>query len=267
MSISMGMGGSYRESLRDLVSKRKMTYFKRSILGLSVAISTPMMVPLMAEAAVLSVPASDSYFTFAGNISGTSDVRLLSDKATAIGFEGFDTISFLQFDLSALQTPEVRDDFLKATLKLEHDSILTEPANLIPATAARPVNVSVYGLTAPFDNVNGNVDTIAFGTDGADAISTATIRADGIYTWDVTTLVSQWLVDANPNTDIALSGVFGNVNTDDRNSYASFYPAGATVGLAPTLVVKTVPEPASLIALLLVGGGVFLGKKQRSQQS
>ena len=242
-----------------------MAHFNISLLGLGVAIATPMMAPLMAEAAVFSVPASDSYFTFAGNISGSSDIRLLSDKATAIGFEGFDTISFLQFDLSALQTPEIQDDFLNATLKLEYDSVLTEPANLIPATAARPVNVSVYGLTAPFDNVNGNVDTIAFGADGADAIATETIGADGIYSWDITTLVSQWLTDATTDTDIALSGVFGNVNIDDRNSYASFYPAGATAGLSPTIVVETVPEPASLIALLLVGGCVFLSKKQRSQ--
>ena len=233
------------------------------LTGLAIATFTT--IPSVAKAATFNVPASDSYFTFAGNISDTSDIRLLSDKATAIGFEGLDTISFLQFDLSALQTPELQAKFQKATLKLEYDSVLTEPANLIPATPDRPVNVSVYGLTAPFDAVNGNVDDIAFGVDGKQAISTATVGADGIYTWDITTLVRQWLTDSEPNTDLALSGVFGNVDIDGRNSYASFYPAGTTEGLAPTLVVKTVPEPASLAALVLVGSSLLIAQKRRPQ--
>ncbi|MEM9164007.1 MAG: DNRLRE domain-containing protein [Cyanobacteria bacterium P01_F01_bin.4] len=240
---------------------------KRLTVLTGLAIATTVMTPLAAEAATFKVTASDSYFTFAGNISGTSDIRLLSDKATAIGFEGLDTISFLQFDLSALQTPEVQTDFFKATLKLEYDSVLTEPANLIPATADRPVNVSVYALTAPFDDVNGNGNDIDFGVDGENAIATATVGDDGIYTWDVTTLVEPWLTNAVPDTDIALSGVFGNVDIDGRNSYASFYPAGATGGLAPTLVVETVPEPASLAALVLLGSGLMFTRKQRFRVS
>ena len=38
--------------------------------------------------------------------------------------------------------------------------------------------------------------------------------------------------------DIAISGVFGNTNTDDRNSYAAFYPDEATDGLEPILVIE-----------------------------
>lgn len=231
-----------------------------TVLGLAIAASAAL--PSMARAAVFTVPANDSYFTFAGNISGTSDIRLLSDKATAIGFEGLDTISFLQFDLSSLQIPKVQANFSQATLKLEYDSALTEPANLIPATAARPVNVSVYDLTAPFDDVKGNDNDIDYGPNGENAIATTTVGAEGIYTWDLTALVSQWLADAVPNTDIALSGVFGNVDTDGRNSYASFYPAGATEGLAPQLMVETVPEPASLAALAVLSSGlVFIRKR------
>ena len=230
--------------------------------GLSLAIATITAMPLIARAATFNAPARDSYFTFAGNISSTSDIRLLSDKATAIGFDGLDTISFLQFDLSELLIPEMQENFLQATLKLEYDSVLTEPANLIPATADRPVNVSVYGLTAPFDDVNGNVDDIDYGSNGDLAIATAAIGADGVYTWDVTDLVNQWLIASAPNTDIALSGVFGNVDIDGRNSYASFYPAGATEGLAPTLVIKTVPEPTGLVALLILGGGLLFTQKR-----
>lgn len=240
-------------------------FVKRSLIGLGWAIATPAIFSSSAQAATYSLSASDSYFTFAGNVSGTSDIRLLSDKASAIGFAGFDTNSFIQFDLSTLQIPNVQNKFSQATLQLEYDPVLTEPANLIPATIDRPVNVSVYDLSAPFDRVNGNDADIDFGETGENAIATLSVGAEGIYNWDVTTLVKRWLTDNSDDTDLALSGVFGNVNIDDRNSYASFFPAGATEGLAPTLFVQTVPEPASLTAALLLGSGLILAQKRRSQ--
>ncbi|MEL6136013.1 MAG: DNRLRE domain-containing protein [Cyanobacteria bacterium J06626_23] len=232
---------------------------KKLALMAGAAITTTLL-PTQAQAAVFNITASDSYFTFAGNISGTSDIRLLSDKATAIGFEGLDTLSFIEFDFSGLA---LDSEFASATLQLTYDSVLTEPANLIPATPDRRVNVSVYDLTAPFDDVNGNVDDIDYGVDGENEIATATVSADGVYTWDISALVAEWLATDTPDTGLALSGVFGNVDIDGRNSYASFYPAGAATDLAPTIVIETVPEPANLAALALAGGGVLLVRRQR----
>ncbi|MEL7313414.1 MAG: PEP-CTERM sorting domain-containing protein [Cyanobacteria bacterium J06559_3] len=216
-----------------------------------------------ATAAVFQVPASDGYFTFAGNISENSDVRLLSDKATVIGFEGFETLSFLQFDLTGLPLDTIETDLVKASLLLEHDSDLA--GTLIPATADRPVSVSAYGLTAPFDDVNGNVDDIDFGVDGANAIATTSVGADGVYSWDLTDLISYLASSDSEGFDVSLNGVFGNVNTDDRNTYASFYPVGATAGLSPQLKIQTVPEPASVAALMLLGSGLFFCKKRRAR--
>ena len=157
-----------------------MKYLKRSMIGMGVALSAPMLLPLTAQAAAFKVVASDSYFTFAGNVSGSSDIRLLSDKATAIGFEGFDTISFVQFDLSDLQIPEVQSEFERATLQLTYDPVLTEPANLIPATSDRPVTVSVYDLTAPFDATTGNgTEDIDFGAAGENAIALTSVGDGG----------------------------------------------------------------------------------------
>jgi len=232
---------------------------KNLVLLTGAAIAATLL-PTQAEAAVFNVTATESYFTFAGNISGTSDIRLLSDKATAIGFDGFDTLSFIEFDLSGLSFDS---ESISATLQLTYDAVLTQPANLIPATADRPVNVSVYDLTEPFDNVDGNVDDIDYGVDGANAIATATVGADGLYTWDISSLVAEWLATDTPDTDLAISGVFGNVDIDGRNSYASFYPAGAATSLAPTIVIETVPEPISVAALALTGGRLLLTRRQR----
>ncbi|MEM9767448.1 MAG: PEP-CTERM sorting domain-containing protein, partial [Cyanobacteria bacterium P01_D01_bin.71] len=199
-----------------------------------------------------------------GSVSGTSGNRLLSDKANVIGFEGFETISFLQFDFTGLPLEKIQSDLIEAKLVLEHDSDLA--GTLIPATAERLVSVSVYGLTAPFDDVNGNVGDIDFGVDGANAFATTSVGADGIYSWDLTDLLRDLASTSAAGIDLSLNGIFGNVNTDDRNTYASFYPVGATEGIAPKLVIQTVPEPASVAALVLLGSSLLGLKKQRVSQ-
>lgn len=185
---------------------------------------------------IFEVEASESYYTFAGNVSGNSDVRMLTDKASAIGFPGFDTNSFLHFD--DIPSEKLQYGLISADLKLEHDIALTELSNLIPATEDRPVNVSAYGLNdgAEFDPDEGNDDDIDFGDDGANALSTTSVGASGVYNWDVAALVQDGL--GSGEVDVALSGVFGNTDTDGRNGYAAFHPAGATDGLEPTLVIE-----------------------------
>lgn len=215
-----------------------------------------------ASAAVFNVPAVDAYYTFGANVSSNSDTRLLSDKATVIGFAGLETISFLQFDFSSLPVDAFAAGIRQASLELEHDSALA--GTLIPATADRPVSVSIYGITAPFDNVNGNVDDIDYGVDGANAFATTFVGADGIYSWDLTSLVSDLAATSASEVDLTLSGVFGNVNTDDRNSYASFYPVGATAGLAPRLSIQTVPEPSTMLGAAFLFGGLLTRRKRHS---
>ncbi|MEL7038324.1 MAG: PEP-CTERM sorting domain-containing protein [Cyanobacteria bacterium J06592_8] len=217
----------------------------------------------VANAATFEIQASDAYYTFAGNVSSNSNLRLLTDKATAIGFDDLDTLSFLQFDAGDLPIEAIEGKEFKATLTLEYDSQLTELANLIPATPERPVSVSVYGLTAPFNSVEGNVNDINYGTNGENAIANATIGEDRIYTWNITALVEEWLDSSTSDTNLALSGVFGNVDLDGRNSYASFYTVGATEGLVPTVTIQ-VPEPSSLVALSLISVGLGFATRRRS---
>ncbi|MEM9223610.1 MAG: hypothetical protein AAGB11_14600 [Pseudomonadota bacterium] len=185
---------------------------------------------------VFELTANDAYYTFFGNVSSNSDLRLLADKATAIGFPGFDTNSFLHFD--DIPTDLVRSGLISAKIRLEYDDELTELANLIPASADRPVNVSAYRLRAgeEFDPVNGNDEDIRFLKDGAGALSTVSVGEDGIYEWDITGLFKNTF--RTGELSVALSGVFGNEDTDGRNSYAAFFPVDARDGLEPTLVFE-----------------------------
>jgi phosphohistidine phosphatase SixA len=204
---------------------------------------------------VYEVEASNAYYTFRDVVSGNSDTRLLSDKATAIGFpESFQSVSFLNFE--DIPVEKLQSGLISAELKLENNSDLAD--TLISSTEERPVSVSTYGLIegAQFDPVNGNFGDIDYGVEGANAISSTSVGGDGVYSWDVKALVADELT--NPSGDelsVVLSGVFGNVNTDDRNSYASFYPAGATNGLAPTLVLEA--EGINTISDFTIGEDVI----------
>ena len=122
---------------------------------------------------------------------------------------------------------------------MEQDSSLA--STLIPASNSRSVSLSIYNLTGAFDSVNGNIANIDYGVNGANAIAATQIGDDGSYSWDITTLVDSWITSLASNNGLALSGVFGNVNTDGRNSYGIFHTVGSTTGFAPHLVV---PEPS-----------------------
>ena len=185
--------------------------------------------------------ATDTYYTFAGNVSSNSGTRLLGDKATVIGFEGFETISFLQFDPSAI-ADALPDQSFRATLTLQHDPSLA--STLIPATDDRPVNLSIYDLDAPFDPTKdgGNLEDIDYGANGGNAIATTSIGDAGLYRWNITELVAEWAIEPTNNDGLAISGVFGNVNIDDRNSYGIFYAEGTTEGLEPVLTITPILE-------------------------
>ncbi|NJR62440.1 MAG: hypothetical protein HC769_28720 [Cyanobacteria bacterium CRU_2_1] len=185
----------------------------------------------------VTLPALDAYYTYEGNISARSNVRLLADKANVIGFPGRETFSFLQFDPASLPT-DLLDQEFTVTLTLQQDSSLA--STLIPATDDRPVSLSVYDLTAPFNDTQpgGNIADIAYGENGANTVDTIEVGNDGLYNWDITTLIQQWAIDPTNNDGLAISGFYGNVDTDGRNSYGIFHTVGSTTGQVPILTLN-----------------------------
>ena len=201
-----------------------------------------------ASASASSISATEAYYTFGENVSSNT-TRLLSDKATVIGFPGLETISFLLFDPADLPSTPLAPRNLRATLKLEHDPDALADT-LIPASDARPVRASVYALGGTWDPVSGNLADIQYGPGGADAVSRTLIGDPGVYSWNVTELIDEWITGAQGLTALSLSGVFGNVNIDDRNSYATLHTVGSSTGLVPHLEIAPVPLPASFWLML-----------------
>ncbi|MEM6577534.1 MAG: DNRLRE domain-containing protein [Pseudomonadota bacterium] len=211
-------------------------------------------------ASAAPILATDTYYTFGSNVSANSGTRLLGDKATTIGFPGLDTISFIQFDASDLPAAPLPSN-QSWRLLLEHDPALA--GTLIEATEDRPVSLSIYAVSGPWDPVSGNLAGIQYGTDGAAAIATTLVGAPGVYEWDVTSLINGFISNGLPTdeTFFALSGLFGNTDTDGFNSYGTFYAEGATDGLAPQLRITLVPLP--MPALLLLTGVLGLAAVKR----
>ncbi|MEM6745763.1 MAG: hypothetical protein AAF676_18810, partial [Pseudomonadota bacterium] len=186
--------------------------------------------------ALAVLPAQEAYYTFGAGVSANTE-RLLSDKATVIGFPGLDTVSFMLFDPAQIAADVPESGGFQAFLVLEHDP--DELAGtLIPATAARPVSVSAYAVDGVWDPAGGNLADIDYGAGGASVVATTMVGDPGLYSWDVTDLVSDWRSGVRGLTALALSGVFGNVNQDDFNSYAAMHTVGSQTGVAPFISVQ-----------------------------
>ncbi|NEQ87107.1 MAG: DNRLRE domain-containing protein [Moorea sp. SIO2I5] len=238
-------------------------FTQKSFVSLSLATVAVLSFQSGAKADAINILADDAYYTFNEAVSANSDIRLLVDKATTIGFSPLDTFSFLKFEPDNFSSLAAKN--YQAILTLQQEESLA--STLIPATDANPLIVSVYNLTAPFDDTNGNIADIDYGVEGANAIATTAVGDNGIYTWDISSLVKTWIESPETNNGIALSGLFGNVDTNGRNSYGIFYTVGATEGLVPTLTLTTIPEPSSILGLLafsVLGAGSVL--KNRSNR-
>ncbi|MEM8822943.1 MAG: DNRLRE domain-containing protein [Pseudomonadota bacterium] len=203
--------------------------------------------------------AVESYYTFGSGVSSNQE-RLLADKAQEIGFPGLETISFILFDISTFSAPATP---YRVSLQLEQDSGLA--GTLIPAAADRELTVGAYALDGIWDPVNGNLADARYGTNGSAAFDLVNVGANGIYSWDVTRLFRQWVNTPTAETAIVITGLFGNTNTDNRNTYASFYAANSIAGTGPQLLVAQVPLPAGL-PLILAALGIlgFLRTRRRS---
>lgn len=92
---------------------------------------------------------------------------------------------------------------------------------------------------------------------------TVSLTEPGIYDWDITDLVNEWIANGDANFDysIAMTGRVGNpVDTEDIGAFHSFINSeGGLEGLAAQIIV---PEPATAV-LAAMGTFAFMRRRVR----
>lgn len=142
----------------------------------------------------------------------------------------------------------------EAWLSLEYYSDMTQSP-----TPEDPLDVGIYavdadvtGITA--DNVVEFKNTHIVGS----AVATATFTGTGFNSWDITSIVNDWI--AGDNYGLAVITWDDLPNPNYYNPYFAGLPGtGTPKGMVPTLATDPVPEPGSIVMLLgLLGTGLAM---------
>jgi hypothetical protein len=158
-----------------------------------------------------------------------------------------------KFDISALTEPV-------QSASLVVDRIANKMAG---ASDTNPLTVHAVSLTSDVAGWTA-LDTSKFG----DVLDSVTFTsAFGLHTFDVTSLVNDWISGAADNNGIALMVTVNSFIAPDKAAYVTlagvtdpvFYPD--SLGAAP-VITTTVPEPATM-GLLAMGGLATVLRRRR----
>jgi hypothetical protein len=253
---------------------------------LIVATVLPPLIPSALSAPIIFLADADTTvrrdFDIRENDNYGLDPRLIvggNRFATGIPFGGADGMrSLIRFDLSAISGP-IRDATLTLTVNLPRGEAVRLDVHRILDSG--PLTPWIEGNGDESGTTPGAVDTdssfgVAWSGEGdnpaADAQNNQTqpnfdpapvatvlldvslIQPGSTVTWDITSLVNDWVSGTVPNFGITLRD---SLSTEGTWSFVDFgsregeqFSQGAIVG--PRLVLFTVPEPGNLALLGLV---------------
>lgn len=129
-------------------------------------------------------------------------------------------------------------------------------------SGSNPVSINARGVSAdPFSVIVSTASRNAFYSQSLlppDAAAATVVSGEGLYGWDVTPLVEQWLNDPGAVPVLAMTGEpNGNFLHGFRNPGAFDPPPG----INPRLVIQTIPEPRT--AAICAAGIILLQLRRR----
>ncbi len=193
---------------------------------------------------------ADFYTSPFGTI--TDNERLLMNNDGAVGgSNGFEFISFMKFDLSDLPTAPVAEAWLSLDKYCRTGFTCNDGSN--------SMDVSIQRVTADVEISDAMILNGSLG----DEVARVSVSADGIYSWNITDLVNDWVSGIETNYGFALTGRFDSINVDSNgdaiiyNDYfvsSGSYDNSANSSFGPRITPSVVPAPA---AVWLMGSGLL----------
>lgn len=221
-------------------------------LSLAIALITSLASPA-ASAWILDTSdvVADFYTTPFG--TSTDNERLLINNDGAVGGSGgFEFIGFMKFDLLDLPATPVTEAWFSLDKYCRGSFSCTDASN--------SMDVSVQRITADVESA----DVATLNASLAAEIARISVAADGIYSWDITSLVNDWITGAESNYGFAITGRFDSLSDPDGdgdlNLYNNYFVSSGPYtdaphsGFGPRISPSVIPVPA---AVWLMGSGLL----------
>lgn len=186
---------------------------------------------------------ADFYTSPFGTI--TDNERLLINNDGAAGGSGsFEFISYMKFDLVDLPTTPVAEAWFSLDKYCRAGFSCTDASN--------SMEVSVQRITADVESSNATTLNSSL----AGEVARVSIGVDGVYSWNITSLLNDWITGTETNYGFAITGRFDTLSDPDGdgtlNLYNDYFVSSgpyadpAHSGFGPRITPSVVPVPAAM---------------------
>ena len=239
-------------------------------ISMKIAIPTIALASSIAHAGVTSILTDRDYmtsgfFSMDPLVRGDNDGRLVNRVSSNSPFGTFNENTYLEFN-----------DFYWSSFSAPIDNAVFRISLVSGGFGAdsdksNPFDISMHSLTSdPWTSIDHHAtsgggfyqDFVNTEITASSVVSTITVAGNGVYDWDITALVNDWILngDANHSFTIALSGIL--------DTSGGTFLQGLVNSTSPTLTgeetigqIVIVPAPPS--ALLFGAFGMYAIRRRR----